>query len=768
MAPRASSTVAAKAARPTPPRVLPRPLARDPRLLAIRQGLTAREGPRYLRRAAPLPLQRRLAVGASDDPAEHAADRLAEQAMRGQVGAAASGGRAAARFPAPPSVHAALAAPGRTMEAGTRAFFEDRFGADLGAVRIHDDTPAHASARDVGAQAYTVGGDIVFGAGRYRPASDTGRHLLAHEIAHVVQQGAAAPRDPAGVTARTSVPPAQQDRATLRRRVIADVLTTSVSGYFTDQLTGEELRGQIALVTGALSDPGLSEPARATLLMNLQALEDEAAARGMAAPAATAYHLRDAIRGLGADVLRLMEPLRDVVNTELGGFDIGADFSVSSFKPEVAWDVDQLGEVTTLLGDAMELTAQAEAAADPAQSANLFRQAGARVTAALYRAQAVAVHLAYVRVSVAAAKEVGAFADQKLAQKPAMVREIMQQGLAALYDLRPENVAAAAAALQDKTYYGFAFDFSSYVDDLEEAVHKQIRFRQWVGIAMLALTAWDLAAPLGGLGGGGARPPIGGGGAGFAFARVGGGAAMAEAAAGTVEWAETLRRLVQIGAVSSAVLGHVGGGKLPADIGPPAPPQGMAAQAGAGGGGASWGELEAQAEAAPRGQKTGTFGAQTAKSGPRKVTVIEGEVGPPAADAKLVAKARRSGTTLRGEHATHGVGAQLGENLPEGLTSGPASNLNLSLLKQVENATRSTFEAAREVGATVETRTTLRIEQRTVGGETVDVLVGVRRQAWIRNRASQATTEFLDFEAAVDPATRAVTVLRDSVLRPPP
>jgi hypothetical protein len=62
---------------------------------------------------------------------------------------------------------------------------------DFSAVRVHDGAAAAASARDVGALAYTVGDKIVFGTGRYAPASSDGRRLLAHELAHVVQQCAA-------------------------------------------------------------------------------------------------------------------------------------------------------------------------------------------------------------------------------------------------------------------------------------------------------------------------------------------------------------------------------------------------------------------------------------------------------------------------------------------------------------------------------------------------------------------------------------------------
>lgn len=78
--------------------------------------------------------------------------------------------------------------PGQPLNSSTRAFFEPRFGADFSQVRVHTGPQAAASARTVNALAYTVGRDVVFGAGQYVPQSGQGRHLLAHELTHVVQQ----------------------------------------------------------------------------------------------------------------------------------------------------------------------------------------------------------------------------------------------------------------------------------------------------------------------------------------------------------------------------------------------------------------------------------------------------------------------------------------------------------------------------------------------------------------------------------------------------
>ncbi|MBS0171524.1 MAG: DUF4157 domain-containing protein [Nitrospira sp.] len=86
------------------------------------------------------------------------------------------------------SVQNVLASSGRPLDQSARNFFEARFGHDFGQVRVHDDATAAASARGVQALAYTVGNDVVFGAGQYSPHTRTGQRLLAHELAHVVQQ----------------------------------------------------------------------------------------------------------------------------------------------------------------------------------------------------------------------------------------------------------------------------------------------------------------------------------------------------------------------------------------------------------------------------------------------------------------------------------------------------------------------------------------------------------------------------------------------------
>lgn len=167
----------------------------------------AHAAPAPSRRAAPPPAPELLAVasrrapieiGPADDPLELAADRVADRVVRrcacgGVAGpdgecARCKAARLAGRPVAPPVVHDALRTPGAPLDPATRGFFESRLGADLGAVRVHRDAAAADSARAVGAAAYTVGPDIVFGHGRYDPGGADGRRLLAHELAHVLQQ----------------------------------------------------------------------------------------------------------------------------------------------------------------------------------------------------------------------------------------------------------------------------------------------------------------------------------------------------------------------------------------------------------------------------------------------------------------------------------------------------------------------------------------------------------------------------------------------------
>src|SRR5512138_24114 len=89
---------------------------------------------------------------------------------------------------APAVVQDVLNTPGKPLDAATRASMEPRFGHDFSKVRIHADAQAAESNEAIHALAYTVGNHIVFGAGQHEPATQTGQTLIAHELAHVIQQ----------------------------------------------------------------------------------------------------------------------------------------------------------------------------------------------------------------------------------------------------------------------------------------------------------------------------------------------------------------------------------------------------------------------------------------------------------------------------------------------------------------------------------------------------------------------------------------------------
>jgi len=129
-------------------------------------------------------LQRKCACGGSSESEGECAEckaRSEETLWRSAVNPAAPA-------TVPPIVHDVLNSPGQPLEASTRAFMEPRFGHDFSQVRMHTDAKAAESARAVNALAYTVGSNVVFGAGQYTPGTNEGRRLMAHELTHVVQQ----------------------------------------------------------------------------------------------------------------------------------------------------------------------------------------------------------------------------------------------------------------------------------------------------------------------------------------------------------------------------------------------------------------------------------------------------------------------------------------------------------------------------------------------------------------------------------------------------
>jgi hypothetical protein len=110
----------------------------------------------------------------------------------------------------------AIVDAGRPLDAGTRSAMEAGFGRDLSNIRVHDDARAHDNARSLGSRAYAAGDHLVFGEGAYRPETSPGRALIAHEVAHSVQQGGIQMKADRGIpTATDAELESQADRAAL-------------------------------------------------------------------------------------------------------------------------------------------------------------------------------------------------------------------------------------------------------------------------------------------------------------------------------------------------------------------------------------------------------------------------------------------------------------------------------------------------------------------------------------------------------------------------
>jgi hypothetical protein len=164
-------------------------------------------------------IQRKTTVGKTDDPLEHEADRTADKIMRmperpfiqrkgscscGEydddhvhlkpldkqvtpfIQTKVDGGNVVSN--AVSSKIQATRGGGKPIDSSTKSFMESRFGADFDGVKIHTGDESAQLSRDLSARAFTIGRDIYFNNGQYQPDTGRGKHLLAHELTHVLQQ----------------------------------------------------------------------------------------------------------------------------------------------------------------------------------------------------------------------------------------------------------------------------------------------------------------------------------------------------------------------------------------------------------------------------------------------------------------------------------------------------------------------------------------------------------------------------------------------------
>ncbi|HUG24228.1 DUF4157 domain-containing protein [Piscinibacter sp.] len=199
-------------------------------------------------RAAPLQQSR------PGDAHEREADALAEHAL----GVGATSGTAPPVAAVQPHLSQGLRSPAMPLDAPTRRFMQTQLGRDFADVRLHTGPDAARSAGALRARAYTVGRDIVFGAGAYRPHELAGRHLLAHELAHTMQP------DAAGALRR-----AASDYEITR---IPDTAASDTSTIFFDRGSGTISPPE------RLKIPALATPATRDLTLHGFASEDASAA----------------------------------------------------------------------------------------------------------------------------------------------------------------------------------------------------------------------------------------------------------------------------------------------------------------------------------------------------------------------------------------------------------------------------------------------------------------------------------------------------------
>lgn len=197
-----------------------------------------REPPAF--RGGTAPVQRApLRVSSPEDAGEREATAAAGAVMRMGTPALSRGPASVVQRAVRAPAAAATVSPaggdaGQPLPMSVRRFMEPRFNADFSAVRIHVDARAALAARRLGARAFTTGNHVYFGAGQYQPDTPAGLELIAHELAHTVQQGAA-PRGTVQRSADLTLTP--QPRGLVQRLGLSDILdaladlAANVPGY---------------------------------------------------------------------------------------------------------------------------------------------------------------------------------------------------------------------------------------------------------------------------------------------------------------------------------------------------------------------------------------------------------------------------------------------------------------------------------------------------------------------------------------------------------
>lgn len=180
-------------------------------------------------------LQKKPRIGASNDPLEQEADRVADQVLSGSTvsdishSVPGTNRKTAQSYEGseevPASVDQVLASSGKPLDSNIRQDMEQRFSQDFSNVRVHTGGAAEQSALDMNANAYTVGNNIVFGPGQFAPGYHGGLRLLAHELTHVMQQANGATMLQRQVVLSQVNPPLPVEEIRTRYRLLDATLT---------------------------------------------------------------------------------------------------------------------------------------------------------------------------------------------------------------------------------------------------------------------------------------------------------------------------------------------------------------------------------------------------------------------------------------------------------------------------------------------------------------------------------------------------------------
>jgi hypothetical protein len=348
----------------------------------------------------------------------------------------------------------------------------------------------------------------------------------------------------------------------LLRREKDWIRTHSIGEFTVDEWTDKQRREQLGALVADLEEPDVDATDRETMELNLETFEAWGASHGVEFAVAQAFRLREVARAAGVDLKGLAAAAKEMYPDR---FD-----AAGRFRPDVEWAVDQLEW-------AADRTVEAMGHARTGDRVEL-ETAGHLLTLAISVIKAMAAYLGYVQVAIQVETEAPHSWGDQMATKIEAFSDAVAPPIWRIRNLDAKTADNAAAELL-QVVPTWGFDFSQFVDEMQEHLEKRARFLKILSIIQLAWLAWDIwTLPVAGAPGGGGAPRITGP-PGGAVAAAGGGVLI------SAESIEAIRALIRAGVLSNPALIKIVGGSAPpkpmqATPGPPRP-------AGGGGGGGS-------------------------------------------------------------------------------------------------------------------------------------------------------------------------------------